>query len=242
MTERKRQDSGAYSRSYSRLWEWSVLASLVLHAVFCVLLLVLVDVPQLKPVQQQSVTVEIVMVPRGPSPLSAPPARTPAPEPGALPQGKPGDLAAIPKAAPTPPPAGDKPPVVVKPSHMLSEAILADPRSWKARRMMASLSRNDRIGQLCGLEAMAQVAAWKKTFKPDLVVAYAMADTKMLGNILLADGAALHSKAEWFRLKFKCRLTADHMKVTSFEFFVGKTIPRSDWETHNLPSRVDPLE
>ena len=231
MKGRKPQES----RSFSRSWRWSVLASLVLHAVFGILLLFFVEVPQLEPERQQSVTVEIVMVPRTPSPLSAP-------NSGKLPQGKPGDLAAIPEAPPTPPAPGDETPVVVKPSHMLSDAILADPRSWKARRMMARLSRNDRIGQLCGLEAMAQVAAWKKTFKPDLVVAYAMADPKMLGDILLADGAALHSKAGWFRLKFKCRLTADHTKVTSFEFLVGKTIPRSDWESHNLPSRVDPLE
>jgi hypothetical protein len=125
---------------------------------------------------------------------------------------------------------------------MLSETILADPRSWKARRMMARLGPNDRIGQLCGLEAMAQVAAWKKTFKPDQVVAYAMARTKILGNTLLADGAALHSKEEWFRLKFKCGLTPDHTKVTSFEFLVGNTIPRRDWESHSLPAKVDSLD
>jgi hypothetical protein len=234
MKERKLQDS--------RLWKWSTLASLALHSVFCIFLLFFVDVPKLKPVQQQSVIVEIVMAPRTPSPLSAPPPRTPALESSKLPQGKPDDLAAIPKTQPTPPQLRDNIPVLVKPSHMLSETILADPRSQKARRMMARLSQSVRIGQLCGLEAMAQVAAWKNTFKPDKVVAYATADTKILGNTLLAEGAALHSKEEWFRLKFRCGLTPDHTRVTSFEFLVGKTIPRSDWENHNLPSKVDSLD
>ena len=107
---------------------------------------------------------------------------------------------------------------------------------------MARLSQTDRIGQLCGLEAMAQVAAWKKTFKPDKVVAYAMADTKISGNTLLAEGAALHSHEEWFRLEFKCGLTPDHTKVASFEFLVGRTIPRRDWESHDLPSKVESLD
>jgi Domain of Unknown Function (DUF930) len=214
----------------------------VLHAVFCIFLLFFVDVPKLESVAQQSVTVEIVMVPPASAPTLAPPTRIPTPESGKLPQDKPGDLAAIPEIPPTPPRPSDDTPVVVKPSHMLSETILADPRSQRARRMMSRLSQNDRIGQLCGLEAMAQVAAWKKTFKPDQVVAYAMAATKILGNTLLAEGAALHSHEEWFRLKFKCGLTADRTKVASFEFLVGRTIPRTDWESHNLPAKVDTLD
>ena len=97
MKEGKPQESPSFSRS----WRWSVLASFGLHAVFGILLLFFVDVPKLKPARQQSVTVEIVMVPPASPPPSAPkppPPPTPTPESGKPPQSKPGDLAAIPKA------------------------------------------------------------------------------------------------------------------------------------------------
>lgn len=136
----------------------------------------------------------------------------------------------------------DDTPAMVKPSRMLSEKVLADPRSRKAKQELAALTPADQVEQLCGLEAMAQVGAWSKELLPDRVIAYAMADPKLIGNVFSANGAALHSKRDWYVLKFRCELNPDHKKVAAFEFLVGKPIPKKDWSEHSLPDEDGSLE
>lgn len=136
----------------------------------------------------------------------------------------------------------DDTPAMVKPSSMLSEKVLDNPKSRNTRQILAALAPADQVEQLCGLEAMAQVGAWSKELLPDRVVAYAMADPKMVGNAFSADGAALHSKRDWYALKFKCELTPDHKKVAAFEFLVGEPIPKKDWDEHSLPDEDGSLD
>ena len=131
---------------------------------------------------------------------------------------------------------------MVKPSQMLSDAVLADPRSQEARDEIAQMPQQLRGEQLCGIEAMAQVGAWEETLKPDLVVSYAMAWPTMTGDVMEADGAAIHSGDEWFRLKYICELAPDRMTVVAFEFEMGDPIPRKDWEEHSLPDGSKPLD
>ncbi|EHJ95611.1 hypothetical protein [Agrobacterium tumefaciens] len=45
---------------------------------------------------------------------------------------------------------------------MLSEKVLDDPRSRKARKELAPLAPADEVEQLCGLEAIAQVGAMEQ--------------------------------------------------------------------------------
>ncbi|WP_233123045.1 DUF930 domain-containing protein [Agrobacterium vaccinii] len=123
----------------------------------------------------------------------------------------------------------------VKPTRVLSEDVLADRRSTQAREALKQLAPTDQIEQLCNLEAMAQVGAWSKELKPDRVVAYAMADPKLSGSAFVAEGAAIHSERDWYRLQFKCQLAIYKTKVAAFEFLLGDSIPREIWGEHNLP-------
>ncbi|WP_244475504.1 DUF930 domain-containing protein [Rhizobium sp. Leaf311] len=130
----------------------------------------------------------------------------------------------------------------MKPSHMLSQEVLADHRSRQARDALKQLAPADQIEQLCNLEAMAQVGAWSKSLKPDRVVAYAMADPEFSGTNFIAKGAAIHSEHDWYRLQFKCQLTPDKEKVVAFEFLMGDAIPRDIWAEHNLPDEDGPSD
>ncbi|MET0172458.1 MAG: DUF930 domain-containing protein [Agrobacterium vaccinii] len=123
----------------------------------------------------------------------------------------------------------------VKPTRMLSEDVLADRRSTQTREALKQLAPADQIEQLCNLEAMAQVGAWSEELKPDRVVAYAMSDPKLSGSAFVAEGAAIHSERDWYRLQFKCQLAVDKTKVAAFEFLLGDSIPREIWGEHNLP-------
>ncbi|WP_186417888.1 DUF930 domain-containing protein [Bosea sp. CS1GBMeth4] len=115
-----------------------------------------------------------------------------------------------------------------------SESVLANPRSRGTREALKTLDAAERIEQLCNLEAMSQIHAWKAEFEPDRVVAYAMAGTKLSKTILEAEGAAFRSRKQWYGLRFRCEMAADG-KVTGFQFRVGEAIPRSEWAAHDLP-------
>jgi hypothetical protein len=128
----------------------------------------------------------------------------------------------------------------VKPLRMLSESILADDRSRQTREALSQLAEAEQVEQLCNLEAMAQVGASNSSLRPDRVIAYATADTRLNGTSFLAEGAALHSRDDWYRLQFKCDLADDSLKVVAFEFSLGDTIPKRDWQDLSLPDESGP--
>ncbi|MGO4707064.1 DUF930 domain-containing protein [Microvirga sp. 2MCAF38] len=146
------------------------------------------------------------------------------------------------KAAPEPispePPIEEKPRnrASIRATKILSGDVLSHPLSRKLKAMLPLFGEETRLEQLCGLEAMAQIAALKE-FQPDRVVAYAMSDSKITKTSVLADGAAFRSNGTWYNLKFKCGLKAGRQNVESFEFQIGDAIPKSAWEAHNLPAR-----
>ena len=115
-----------------------------------------------------------------------------------------------------------------------SESVLANPRSRGAREALKTLEASERIEQICNLEAMSQIHAWKAEFEPDRVVAFAMAGTKLTRNALEAEGAAFRSRKQWYALHFRCEMAANG-KVAGFQFRVGEPIPRTEWAAHDLP-------
>ncbi|WP_243369416.1 DUF930 domain-containing protein [Microvirga solisilvae] len=123
----------------------------------------------------------------------------------------------------------------IRATTMLSSAALAHPQSRAMRTALERMDEETRLEQLCGIEAMAQIAAHLQAFKPDRIVAYAKADVRLARNILIADGAAFRSGREWHEVKFTCEFGANRRNVQAFEFTVGNAIPKRDWERYNLP-------
>lgn len=229
------------SRRSSR---WCVILSFLLHAL-------LLPAFFLSPAREpnsvspdRSITVEIVtQAPAPPQPNRSgisPADSLPTPPPPAATYSPNDSKASTPptESSNTPPQkalVNDNEKTFVKPSHMLSQEVLADHRSRQAQDELKQLAPADQIEQLCNLEAMAQVGTWSKSLKPDRVVAYAMADLEFSGTDFIAKGAAIHSEQDWYRLQFKCQLTPDKEKVVAFEFRMGDAIPRDIWAEHSLP-------
>lgn len=103
------------------------------------------------------------------------------------------------------------------------------------RAALEQMEEGTRLEQLCDIEAMAQIAAHLQAFKPDRIVAYARAGVRLSDNTLVAEGAAFRSGRKWHDLTFKCEFSADRQNVQTFEFAVGRAIPKRDWERYNLP-------
>ncbi|WDZ80470.1 DUF930 domain-containing protein (plasmid) [Ensifer adhaerens] len=122
----------------------------------------------------------------------------------------------------------------IQAKQFFSAEILAHPRSRQALEGLSQLAADERIVQLCNLEAMEQVHRWRNDFAPDSLVAYATADVLLAGRNLRADGAAFRSKGRWFNIKVGCDVAPDIKSVVRFEFQVGDEIPESEWEAHFL--------
>ena len=214
-------------------------AATILHAALIAWLAsVAIQQFDIAPIAEQSVEVELqtseqfeaLTRPQPP----APPAPT-APVPDIAPLAAP--PAPAPPAAPAPsPPAPVAADGMVHPPRMLSQRVLADPRSRDALAMLPRLAPDERVEQLCGLEAMGQIHDWQRSFEPDRVTAYALAGTKLSGQVLMAEGAAFRSRQRWYGLRFACTLSPDLKRVTAFAFHVGDPIPRDRWEALGLPA------
>ena len=139
------------------------------------------------------------------------------------------------RAGPVPRIESKPAPDLLIPAHQLySEKLLSDRHNKSAGQAMKQLAADERMIQLCDLEAMEQVRRAKQLLKPDYVVAYAMSDVTLSDHAILAGGGAFHSRRDWYGIKFRCALSRDDSQVVSFAFLVGDPIPRSQWAAHNL--------
>lgn len=155
-----------------------------------------------------------------PKPVGMPPIQSPA-----SPQPAPEQQAPV-----TAPPSG-----MIRASRLMAADALANPLSRQAREMLPLLAADERVEQLCGLEAMSQIHAWKGEFAPDRVTAYARSAVKLSGRTLQAEGAVFRSGKRWYDLRFRCEFSPDRGRVVAFEFRVGEPVPRALWRELNLP-------
>lgn len=206
-------------------------ASLILHLAMAAILIALPVGRSLRRVSTEAIDVEIV----GPQRPAAERRLPPEPRLPSQPRlpAEPPPLEVEPAPVTPPPPAA---PAMVTPTRMLSAQVLDEPQNRQAKVALAGLEEEEGLIQLCSVEGMEQIAVWDDAYKPELLVAYAMSDTRYEGDVISADGAAFYSDGAWYNLQFECTLTAGG-KVASFAFLVGDPIPRSQWEAHYLSSR-----
>ncbi|MCI5076229.1 DUF930 domain-containing protein [Oricola sp.] len=150
----------------------------------------------------------------------------------------PPELPDIPLPAPTQPPQASQPEAApdatIVARRFLSSQVLADPRSADAKAALGQMLPDEKMVQLCAIEAMAQIAALDDRYSPDLVATYAMDRLTLRGSVVDAPGAAFRSGGIWYNLAFTCGLAPDLSAIASFEYRLGREIPPEDWEEHNL--------
>jgi hypothetical protein len=127
-------------------------------------------------------------------------------------------------------------------SRTYASKVLADPRSANARAALPLLAVDERLIQLCNIEAMEQVRLAEAKLVPEAVVAYAMADMEMGRYTLFARGGAFRAGRHWYNIAYKCTAQPDFGGVTSFAFKVGEEIPENEWASHNLALDIGHLD
>lgn len=205
-------------------------AALLLHVLLLAALGLMSMQPRIEVPDHPETSVEVELLTPGefdammrPKPAEMPAARPP-PPPQAAPEQQ------APAAAQPAEPGG-----MIRASRLMAAEALANPLSRQAREMLPLLAADERIEQLCGLEAMSQIHAWKGEFAPDRVTAYARSEVKLSGRTLQAEGAVFRSGRRWYDLQFRCEFSTDRSRVVAFEFRVGEPVPRALWRQLDLP-------
>jgi hypothetical protein len=112
-------------------------------------------------------------------------------------------------------------------------ALPAYAENTRFERSLRALAPSARLEQLCDYTAMTKIRA-QGEHRPDRAVGYAISEGKVIGDTLVADGAAFRSRKKWYRLSYSCKTTPDRMKVLSFDYKVGPEIPEDKWSAYGL--------
>lgn len=228
---------------------WGVPASLALHLVACLLLLLfLPHIGSQTAPREEGITVQIVSAPS--DPVAAPERATPRevlPKPEIAPSEPPPPRELVPSKEPV----KDVPPVLppvpkeqefTVAKQFFSDKVLSSPRSKHAREALRQLSGAERNLQLCDLEALEQISRRRSGPPADLVAPYAMAAENVTADGVEVKGGAFRAGKKWYGIKFKCGLDARSGKVVSFAFIIGDPIPESEWQEHDLVAEDGPDE
>jgi len=224
-------------RTISLHWSFnlSLAAAFWLHALLIVLLILSPTVRRPAPETTQAVSVAIVLetnvtsVAADPAAAATPPQNNPAsPAIPAIPK--------LPRRIMAPRSGNSE---LFSVTRFFADEVLSKPRNTQARKALGQLENDEKAVQICNLEAMEQAKRQWKTLQPDFVVAYATAAIVLEDDLIVADGAALHSEHDWHALRYRCRVRADRTGVTAFSFAVGGAIPRARWEEISLPAGID---
>ncbi|WP_246675146.1 DUF930 domain-containing protein [Mesorhizobium sp. B2-3-4] len=206
---------------------WGISTSVLLHALLAATVMLIPAPKRPGRPEEERVSVDILTPQQFEASTRPPPPPVEVTAPAPMP------------AAPAPAPVTSRPPAVpamIRPTQMLSARTLADPRSKQAHADLKTFASDERMVQLCNLEAMDQIRQWRADFQPERVVPYATAEEKIAGTTIAADGAAFRSRKNWYSLKFKCQLAHDGESVIGFEFLVGDPVARDKWDELGLPA------
>ncbi|MGY8635473.1 DUF930 domain-containing protein [Bradyrhizobium sp. 14AA] len=99
---------------------------------------------------------------------------------------------------------------------------------------MQTLSSETRIEQRCNARAMGVIGREHQGFRPDEFVAYAFADPVIRGHLITAEGAALRSRGTWYHVAYRCETNDDGLRIQSFSYTLGTSVPRQEWNSHYL--------
>ncbi len=201
-------------------------ASLLLHVVLLAMLFHGFDAAPEVP-KERSISVDIVSAAQYAAALAAPQLTAPTaktevvqPQPAPVEQAPPAEVAD---------PSG-----MVHATQLRAAGVLAEPGSKEVRETLPLLASDERMTQLCNIEALEQIHLWKDALRPDILVAYAMAEMQVGDHTIQADGGAFRDARQWYGIKFRCEVASDFESVTDFQFVVGDLIPESEWDAHNL--------
>lgn len=113
-------------------------------------------------------------------------------------------------------------------------SVLNDPANSEVRKNFPLLADQEQVIQICNIEALEQLREAEPGTPPDTLVGYAFDSIDVSGLDLSANGGAVRSGGQWYRIRYRCAVAPDMRGVVAFEYELGELVPESEWEAHFL--------
>ena len=110
-----------------------------------------------------------------------------------------------------------------------SKETLSNPRVKEA---FGKLLMNDRMVQICSIEALEQLRRQKAGTFPDIL---APTGSVTRYTSFQVNHGAFRSQGKWYNVNFHCHVNADATAVTQFSYHIGSAILERDWNARELP-------
>lgn len=123
---------------------------------------------------------------------------------------------------------------MVRATEFHASSVLNDPRNVEVRENFPRLHIDERIVQLCNIEALEQFRRAEQARAANVIVGYAYAPISVVQLMLTAEGGAVRIGSKWRHVRYRCAVTQDVQNVTLFEYELGADIPEDEWEDHYL--------
>lgn len=101
------------------------------------------------------------------------------------------------------------------------------------KQALGRLSVDERISQICSIEALEQIRRNKPNAFPDLL---ASVGAVIDGTSFIVKNGAYRSGGLWYEIAIDCLVNDDAMAVIKFSYHLGKAIPKSEWANRKLPT------
>ncbi len=101
-------------------------------------------------------------------------------------------------------------------------------------KMLAKLAPAERAHQACILRGFEVARKDPRLRGADRMKTSIFNRAILDGTALDAKGGAVRVKGHWYAMSFKCDLTRDLLKATTFAYNLGKEIPRDRWDQLGL--------
>jgi predicted outer membrane repeat protein len=101
-------------------------------------------------------------------------------------------------------------------------------------KTLLKLDPEERAHQACAVRGLQAIRRDKALPAVDRIKTGATSRAQFKGNTVTANGGAVRSKHQWYKFTYKCDVTADQMKATSFTYKIGEVIPEDEWEDYGL--------
>jgi hypothetical protein len=121
--------------------------------------------------------------------------------------------------------------IVVLGTFGASTAVIADA---SMDRVLKELEPEERAHQVCTLRGLEAIRKGSRLKGIDRVKTSTRSRAGFKDNIVTATSAAVRANHRWYSLKYKCSVTSDQMRATSFDYQLGEEIPESEWEDYGL--------
>ncbi len=119
-------------------------------------------------------------------------------------------------------------------SVLLAGSLPAAAFNASLTKQLKELSGTTRFVQACNLQALIEVSKDRNGLRPTHAAVDALGAPYIKGDVMKGNTGALRSRDKWYQFSFDCTTTSDHLQVKSFNYKVGKPIPKDKWESYNL--------